>query len=125
MEQADQLYGEIVNELVSTPDDKTGLQAKQKLLRSTWEKYRVAVAELREELFDSEDLSALDDQATRAIKSFNVADQGITNKLAKQVEREAELEMLRKDVKPLVQTPTVGPSNVKSETQATQTMPKG
>lgn len=126
MEQVDHLYGEIqriVNELVSTPDDKAGLQEKQKLLRSIWEKYRVAVAELRTELSDSDDIAALDEQTTRALKSFNVADQGITNKLAKQIEREAELEKLRKDVKPLLQTPTVGPSDVKQETQATQTMP--
>lgn len=125
METIDKLYGKIQkvgNQLVSTPDSRTNLEALQTSLRADWGEYRSAVADYREHADDDDDITALDNQVTHATKLFNITDQGITNKLTKLIEDEIKEERRAKDVKPSLPTISEEPP-VDQGTQTTQADP--
>lgn len=103
MDQVDDLFGKIqavVSKLMTTPDERSSLESLQSSLRANWEEYREKVTQLRETLTDEDDIKALNDQVTRATKTYNLADQGITTKLD-----HIKVEDEKRDIKPKVDQP--------------------
>lgn len=92
MERIETLHSKIqsiVNQLIKTPDNREQLEKLQLELRADWDEYQRLTKEIRPTITDTAELEYLDESVTRALKTFNIADQGITNKLEKLNEDEA------------------------------------
>lgn len=115
MERVNKLFEQIqstVPELLSSPDKRDKLQSLQASLRANWEEYRKVVAELRPTLTDEDEIKDLNHDVARATRTFNLSDQGISNKLAKLVEDEQ-----KRDIKPAITATTSTQSEQTEKTE--------
>lgn len=116
MEKIEQLHKEIqaaVNELIKSPDSKEKLEELQKQLQQDWAEYQQLAKEIRPTLTDQEDINSLNASISRALKTVNIAEQGIANKLQKLNEDTKGLSMDSKEA----QEPST--STLKAEAQPT------
>lgn len=90
MEQLDILFGKIqkiVGILVKTPDDGATLSEILAELEKHWEDFQQVGKDIRPTLTTSEEIEDLNNAITRTLKAYNVAEQGIKNRLEKLAEK--------------------------------------
>lgn len=73
----------ILDKLIRSPDGLSELTALQQTLNELWESYQKVGQEARELTIEEDDRLVLDSTITKAMKAYNIASQGIANRLEK------------------------------------------
>lgn len=79
----------ILDKLIRSPDSIVELSTLQQQLKELWSTYQNVGKEARELTTDEEDLKTLEGAITKAMRAYNIASQGIENKLEKLQQQEA------------------------------------